>query len=714
MSQIYQEYDAAPRSPGLEPFNPKCEPWTQPLPEITTTIVISSNDNVSSPSSRKRRGRSNRRRKTQASLSDTVLLRYLGPNNPEVAQIASEDPLDDNSGPESEDESDESDGEAMLESSTTLPATLEPSAHARSTHEVSALQATAQKALEDSNGFAQSVPTKDATSNHRDSVVSIDAGSLRSLPPLDASAAPGLTNGALPGLDKPVPGRNSISALAENSLPLPTRERNGSIANNFARGQSPGASPHLRKLSIPSSRALPSHTLPALQPPHSPLQDSANSPNRERRLPSIKHINDIADTVISERQEQGRSNSLAHRQSVSSSNQSPTTRHLSISSLSPAATLPPLNATSPISAASETTSKDLFLRTGGSQTGLFSPRRPSQASDLQSNHEYQSSDGLSPSSQPTPIETRVHRMSIDSTLTTRQLPPFGGPIIQHVPPHGTSGYKCDYPGCTAQSFQTQYLLNSHANVHSQSRPHYCPVQGCLRAEGGKGFKRKNEMIRHGLVHASPGYVCPFCPDREHKYPRPDNLQRHVRVHHVDKHKDDELLREVLSQRPEGGPRGRRRRRCPVLSQKLLPSHNQQPLVALGIFNGVIGHTIRRPVYPGGTTLVFDPVYVLTGVDQPNGIANETEFWLPFVYVLFFTSPHGAFITNLGFILHMSHYFRTPTVTTLLRFGLRFSLRCTRALGCYQGGTHTLSYFMLHLDAVELLFRFLSFLYCSTA
>lgn len=64
-------------------------------------------------------------------------------------------------------------------------------------------------------------------------------------------------------------------------------------------------------------------------------------------------------------------------------------------------------------------------------------------------------------------------------------------------------------------------------MHSQSRPHYCPVAGCSRSEGGKGFKRKNEMIRHGLVHNSPGYVCPFCPDREHRYPRPDNLQRYV-------------------------------------------------------------------------------------------------------------------------------------------------------------------------------------------
>lgn len=115
------------------------------------------------------------------------------------------------------------------------------------------------------------------------------------------------------------------------------------------------------------------------------------------------------------------------------------------------------------------------------------------------------------------------------------------------------------------------------NVHSQNRPHYCPVKTCNRSEGGKGFKRKNEMIRHGLVHQSPGYICPFCPEREHKYPRPDNLQRyvlekksrksfiltcfsrHVRVNHTDKDLNDPQLREVLAQRLEGGTRGRRRR-----------------------------------------------------------------------------------------------------------------------------------------------------------
>ncbi|KAK0657803.1 hypothetical protein B0T16DRAFT_402570 [Cercophora newfieldiana] len=120
-------------------------------------------------------------------------------------------------------------------------------------------------------------------------------------------------------------------------------------------------------------------------------------------------------------------------------------------------------------------------------------------------------------------------------------------------------YVCRFQGCTAPPFATQYLLNAHANVHSSARPHYCPVKSCPRSEGGKGFKRKNEMIRHGLVHDCPGYVCPFCPDREHKYPRPDNLQRHVRVHHVDKDKDDPCLRDVLAQRPDGPNKGRRRR-----------------------------------------------------------------------------------------------------------------------------------------------------------
>ncbi|KAH7360554.1 hypothetical protein BKA65DRAFT_547269 [Rhexocercosporidium sp. MPI-PUGE-AT-0058] len=178
-----------------------------------------------------------------------------------------------------------------------------------------------------------------------------------------------------------------------------------------------------------------------------------------------------------------------------------------------------------------------------------SNRRHSQSNgeppQYQSPNEYSGSNTETPASDQsgsTPGLSGMNRMSIEG-ITNPQI----------------GGFQCTYQGCSAAPFQTQYLLNSHANVHSQNRPHYCSVKGCPRSEGGKGFKRKNEMIRHGLVHDSPGYVCPFCPDREHKYPRPDNLQRHVRVHHTDKDKDDAQLRDVLSQRPEGPSRGRRRR-----------------------------------------------------------------------------------------------------------------------------------------------------------
>ena len=117
----------------------------------------------------------------------------------------------------------------------------------------------------------------------------------------------------------------------------------------------------------------------------------------------------------------------------------------------------------------------------------------------------------------TPIDEENLLKSLVNPSTT--APAFLSPSTEECV------FQCTYPGCNAVPFQTQYLLNSHTNVHSQNRPHFCPVEGCPRAIGGRGFKRKNEMIRHGLVHDSPGYACPFCADQQHKYPRPDNLQR---------------------------------------------------------------------------------------------------------------------------------------------------------------------------------------------
>ncbi|KAF2003901.1 hypothetical protein P154DRAFT_428059 [Amniculicola lignicola CBS 123094] len=490
----------------------------------------------------------------------------MDPNRPDIARQVGEQALNSDSGSEA----DEEDMEAHSQTANPVPSNPAPVPHTTTNPPPLDLQRTAQKAL-----VADVVPpTKPPPLFHRDSVVEADTPSGETYsadtPTSQASSTATVTNGirlTTTGVHSRPP--TNAPSRFEATSPNLTGARHGSFTNGHPHEDSLATSPNLRELTIPQSRGSPSQKLPALQNPHSPMPDgSVGSPNQERRLPSFRHLSDLAETAISE--QETRANGFPHRQSISSSNHSPTSvaRQLSISSSrSPNSAFPPLSATSPSSANSEIATKDPFLRSGQHLT-LFSTRRPSQASEgpysntlhsATSNESYQSSDGLSPGTQGTPIENRTHRMSIDD-VTSRTLPlPNPPPHIGHIPPHGSGGFKCDYPSCTAPPFQTQYLLNSHANVHSQSRPHYCPVASCPRGEGGKGFKRKNEMIRHGLVHQSPGYVCPFCPDREHKYPRPDNLQRHVRVHHVDKDKDDPQLREVLAQRPEGGSRGRRRR-----------------------------------------------------------------------------------------------------------------------------------------------------------
>ncbi|KAI3572354.1 hypothetical protein IWW34DRAFT_892789 [Fusarium oxysporum f. sp. albedinis] len=193
-----------------------------------------------------------------------------------------------------------------------------------------------------------------------------------------------------------------------------------------------------------------------------------------------------------------------------------------------------------------------------SASGMSMHYYPTNDANPRAPTEYSSSNAGEPPNTDHSASTPVTSTSINSTSTTDRMSLDG---ISHPQPVSGS-YTCTAHGCNAAPFQTQYLLNSHMNVHSSVRRHYCPVKGCERSEGGKGFKRKNEMIRHGLVHDSPGYVCPFCPDREHKYPRPDTLQRHVRIHHSDKKKDNPQLRDVLAQRPGGSHQMRKIRGPP--------------------------------------------------------------------------------------------------------------------------------------------------------
>lgn len=106
---------------------------------------------------------------------------------------------------------------------------------------------------------------------------------------------------------------------------------------------------------------------------------------------------------------------------------------------------------------------DLFLHYGQSHHTFFSPRRPSQAPDSPYSipHYDRSSDGLSPGAPPPGGSNSKHSLSVGTSLVEVPritLPPPNGTQIQHVPPHGSGGFKCDHPGCIAAPFQTQYLL----------------------------------------------------------------------------------------------------------------------------------------------------------------------------------------------------------------------------------------------------------------
>lgn len=93
------------------------------------------------------------------------------------------------------------------------------------------------------------------------------------------------------------------------------------------------------------------------------------------------------------------------------------------------------------------------------------------------------------------------------------------------------GYVCTFEGCTAPPFQTQYLLNTHVDVHSFG-PYFCPVQGCVRSVGdGMGCHSKAQLARHLYMqhrHEKGSYFCPWCPsENPRRYMRLDYLQRYV-------------------------------------------------------------------------------------------------------------------------------------------------------------------------------------------
>ncbi|KAI4283953.1 MAG: hypothetical protein L6R38_001788 [Xanthoria sp. 2 TBL-2021] len=492
----------------------------------------------SSPRQRKRRP------KTQASQGDAVLIGFLGGLNlPDVATRAGEEPLNSASQSEAGDLGEDMDLE-------------EGGATGTKDH---IIQKIAQDALSvDGNDDKDATTTTEPARRIRPKIMTQLVSTSKDhdkRPHARLQAIQEKRNRpsavAAENLDPALAGLMDGSPRQQLSPPDAEDRRSSSDTQ----GPSPLAtSPRLRQFMASKG----SETLPAIQSATPSL--SAKSPNSHQSLPSISaQLGELVDGPSPNESLPNRPNypNANGIQSPPMSGISPRPNHYPSpqSRLNSFPNPYPATQPSPASTFSEVSPRDPF-RTSHDLTSMSPPGKPGPP--------YYTSGRIPQGDELTPQSAESHQgfKGFTGGISPSGDVEPGRPILPPLPgtgPLGNGNFKCDFPGCTAAPFQTQYLLNSHANVHSQVRPHYCPVKTCPRSEGGKGFKRKNEMIRHGLVHQSPGYICPFCPEREHKYPRPDNLQRHVRVNHTDRDMNDPRLRDVLAQRSEGGTRGRRRR-----------------------------------------------------------------------------------------------------------------------------------------------------------
>lgn len=488
----YDSYDLYNRSDRLEPVKINYKPSPTPPPFVPDSTSSSSpspesrgsdSDLARDFSNQPRRIKKKRRKQRhKPSQGDTVLLTFLDPNRPDIAQDASHNALNSASQSEVEDEVEEERREEQPMGFAPTPVTgisNVPSGGPLVTAASAALGLVPGEEDVDMRGVQQSrhehkldFPNTNGTMNgvvdhHHEKCVS------RTVRDRDAALS------TMPGLDIKPPPR----------LPRPVISTHSPVSGNKRNhDEDTPISPGLAKYAMRPSEADAENILPAMQnsPPRS---DSMHSPDgsQTQSLPSLQ-------TTLSQINEPGMNGIHGF---PPPSGQSPKfVRHSPHPSQgfgpSPASYSQPSPNMSPPGVYPNHPN---FWRTA--------PRRESMstASTYEASTPVSASNPSPAQSYPTP-NVQDHQSSVDETPTPQLI---NGPLSANGP-LGSSAFKCIYPGCTAAPFQTQYLLNSHANVHSSSRPHFCPEVGCARGPGGKGFKRKNEMIRHGLVHQSPGYI----------------------------------------------------------------------------------------------------------------------------------------------------------------------------------------------------------------
>jgi hypothetical protein len=512
----YVDEDALNRSPGLQPAAPNFRRSPSPQQFVSPRVIVPQ-QSVSSPSSKhSQKTRSNRRRKTQPTQGDAVLVNFLGSGgHPEEARRAGEEALPSNS-ESSESEYSDQEMEGGLQSDMDEEHRDREHQDGEQHNDIKGeLQNVAFKALNELNpgGAEPNGKAPGVCENQDDEGKSlrenIHSDAERSEGPNGKSESdhnrmdvdPKVSDDAVGGLlalkspNVPPSTLATVTPPAHAQSDAPT---NGSLKNDSA------TSPTLRDYAIPPYRGSTLPAITSMPPPNSPPQPNSNAVSHSERpnLPSLhSHLNQLAEAAEKESTQpyDPRANgaSSGPRPSfpsvvVGAGRSPPTasaglagpgrpriqymTTHEQQKYQQPTHYSPPSQysqaQSSPVSTYSEASPQDAFPH--GRELPSLSPqpvshpyyfnRRPSQASEngppyapaQQPESSYPPPPTTDSSAQASTGGTpRDHRMSIDETAhpaPTASLPP------QQAAPAPVGGFRCDHPGCTAAPFQTQYLL----------------------------------------------------------------------------------------------------------------------------------------------------------------------------------------------------------------------------------------------------------------
>ena len=389
--------------------------------------------------------------KVRGSLGDTVLVNYMsGHNRPDIAKTAGEEPLQDDSEEEmvgrdvggAAVESDlvqtAQDAARIIDETDYNPEDSVAESHShRSPLDLPICTTQDLNSMEERPRRPEMVIVKEERGHGSDTIVLASKAST--------TAA-----------DKP---RNKINS-PKTRRPSSSR---GSVPKGRRTSDSLASSPvGIHTISVSQGSPMDSETLPAMKT--SPQQNATKSPNGQQSLPSLHdQLGPLAEfnPVKGEAANGTSTNGRGTFVSINGHSPPKTAQHPNLQTRNYHHPYPPTAPQPSPSNASYSSNSPRDFRSGHDPMGLSHPGKPGSA--YYSNGTTSQSDEqgpLSAESNPatgsysTDASPNGDRMSIDAPRPITLPPlPAGGPL-----PLANGGFKCEYTGCTAAPFQTQYLL----------------------------------------------------------------------------------------------------------------------------------------------------------------------------------------------------------------------------------------------------------------